>query len=415
MKIRYRYHNELFDDMRDIVENNSMTPDYQYIMEEYLPFQSFISKRTCLNGVTIEPSERYVPSTQMIPPKIHGRPFNEHHFSEAMGRYCLDHDIPGPDQVVAAVSGGVDSSAVALELGPCNIYSGYYNSVEHDEREFSELVASQIKANHCTFELGESHFIDNIDNYMSAICSPIAGMGGIMEYALLGLVTKEYPDVKHFLFGNGGDEVFMGYYYNHYIKKFVSESSKPDEFMPNFVPTKKRVGRDVVDSLIIALLNKGSLNIACSEFVVGTVLPMLGWMSNYIDKLLYCNINVILPSLLHVNNQICRAHDIHGHNPLANKTLIKYARHLNTPPSEIPKELLRSIHSNMPKAISGNTIKRGFPLPFGKWKEVRKIIRKAYDRFFKRPQVTMDRPRFDGSNRRTWGIFQAELFLRKYE
>ena len=132
------------------------------------------------------------------------------------------------------------------------------------------------------------------------------------------------------------------------------------------------------------------------------------------DKLLYVNINFTLPSLLHLNGQMCRFLEVQAFNPLANSWLISAARTINDPMTEIPKKLLREIRPDMPEGIKNNYLKRGFPVPYNTWVRLNHEMKEAYDEFFKRSWVDVVKIPYDGINRWTWGVFQAELFLRRF-
>jgi len=82
--------------------------------------------------------------------------------------------------------------------------------------------------------------------------------------------------------------------------------------------------------------------------------------------------------------------------------------------SELPKQALRDVHDNMPVMIKENTLKRGFPIPTDRWHNLNDIMRNAYNEFFKRPEVTANKKPYGGINRYTWGIYQAELCVRRF-
>jgi len=127
------------------------------------------------------------------------------------------------------------------------------------------------------------------------------------------------------------------------------------------------------------------------------------------------NINITLPSLLHLNNQFCKAVGVLGLNPLSNIDLIKAAKFINTPMSEIPKWRLRTVHKNMPKSIVENTVKRGFPIPLKTWKRFNSLVKEYYDSFFNRREFSsVEKPHYAFVDRFSWGVFLSELVLRKH-
>ena len=410
MHVIYKYKNEIFNDIRDIVHNNKLDVDYKYIFEEYLPFQSFITGRTFFKGLTVEPSMRFDPFEY-----VNYTGFDKEVFSKGVDSYLKRYGFDYNRNFTGTVSGGVDSSSVALELKPKVIYSGYYNDDNFfDETPYSKAVAEVIGAEHRKYKLNEYDFLSNIEDCIDIICTPIGGLGTVMEYAVLKKALGDISNTEQVFFGNGGDEIFMGYFFNYYVKEFYEKSYEVPEYMPNFLPSKKSIAENIIDMMIVASLNRGDLSVLYSMFTVNKFIPMLSEIPSVVDKLLFVNINITLPTLLHLNNQFCKACNISGFNPLANEEFIKIAKHINSPMTEFPKQVLRNIHDNMPQMIKENYIKRGFPIPSHKWHNLNDIMRNAYESFFSRKEVTIHKNPYDGINRYTWGIFQAELCLRRF-
>jgi hypothetical protein len=121
-----------------------------------------------------------------------------------------------------------------------------------------------------------------------------------------------------------------------------------------------------------------------------------------------------LPTLLHVYAQFADYFKIKCFNPLSNDDFIKRAKSINSPMSEIPKNVLREIHEDMPEVVKKNYLKRGFPIPIHTWSKLNKLMNEVYDTFFERPYINIPKKPYTGINRYSWAIFQIELFLRKY-
>jgi asparagine synthetase B (glutamine-hydrolysing) len=409
MQVKYRYKDKLFDDVREIILNNNLKPDWNYIFEEYLPFQIFISKRTFFKGLTLDIDTVWKSEFTIS----QGFQFNKEYFSNSIRNYISN--ITGKTKLnnnsISAVSGGIDSSVIALELKPKKIYSGYYNDQDYDETKYSKEIAQTIEADHYVYELTETDFLHHLEDYISAIGIPAAGLGGVMEFALLEKVISETPSIKQIVFGNGGDEIFMGYFFNHYIKNFIKESCVADEYMPNFLPSKKIIADKIIDFAILASINRGEFNTLYSSFSI-EFLKELRFLNYIEDKFLHININIILPSLLHISQQICKSLNVVALNPLANRMLVKAAKFINSPISDIPKEKLRELYSDMPLSILKRKDKKGFPIPVHTWKNANKYMEEIYNDFFKRKEVEINKKPYDGINRWTWGIISAELILQ---
>lgn len=409
MKIFYGYKNHITDDIRDITQNNKLEPDWRVIFDEYLPFQVFIEGRTIFKDLTVHTNAYYEPSEQNKF-KMPFPDFLEEHTSRYFKRNNFD-----VDNAVAAVSGGIDSSLVTLYAKPRAVYSGYYDDKKCNELEYSTLIAKVLSAQHIKVELGEMDFLKHLNETVDTIGVPIGGFGSVMEFAALKAV-KESTGADTVLFGNGGDELFLSYFFCQFVKDVIEQKCNPSikEYMINFIELEKTIRSNLVDSIIVLCLNKGNQNTINSNYLYNSLFT--SFPNNYIDKLLHITLNYTLPSLLHLNQQMCHTCEVKGLNPLANSDLMQFARQFNTPMDEIPKYPLRFAHPKMPIQISERTDKQGFPIPLHKWNTV-KLLLNDYGSFLSRKEVKQRFP--DGilksvSDRYKWGMLQVEMFLRKY-
>lgn len=408
MKIQYKFKDKLFDDIRDIVYNNTLSPNFYGILNEYLPYQVFLSWNTFFEGVRIQPNVEFKKTSRGATAEHVDLNLDilESSFKEYFSRY------PCPDNVIAAVSGGIDSSAVAIACKPDVIYTGYYNVIGYDETEYAALVAKQIGAQHKKLEITERDYIEHIDEYLSAICTPVGGLGGISELIAMKYAVRDF-EPKAILFGNGGDEIFMGYFFNQLIKDLHEFSRTAPVYMHNFLPSQIKLMDGLIDLLIISAINKAGDKLIPSDFIIQLVMNDLAEMDDIVEKLLWVNINITLPSLLHLSQQTALHSGVIGLNPLANRMLIGKARGFNTITQHIPKGLLRKI-VDLPKEIKARTDKMGFPVPVEHWHQLDDLMHESYDNFFRRKITGMEKLPYDGINRRTWGIFMIDRWLNLF-
>lgn len=413
MRVKYTYKDEEFDDIRDIVKNNKLEPDYETITNEYLPFQIFITGRTIFKDVKVKRTCTYNIQRQKSVPSISNYEFLNDKIYEYLNRYNYNKE-----KTAAAVSGGIDSSVVAMFTSPKIVYSGYYEDDECNELEYSSTVSSALKLKHLRIKLSESDFLDNMSDLVDCTCIPAGGIGSIMEFSALKKAIK-YADIDTVLFGNGGDELFLGYFFCHTVKdihnKLIKDSTVYN-YMTNFRDSNKKLLNDIINYTIISGINRAGSE-SLNSFLANTIfLNGHKYAVCYTDKLLTVTINYILPSLIHLNNQMCKFFNIKGLNPLANKDLINYAYNLNSPMSDIPKKYLRDAHPKLPEKIARRTDKKGFPVPIDKWIDTKSLIKYYSNAFMRRHEVK----RYFASIipirqsfRYTWGLAQAEIFLRK--
>ena len=369
------------------------------MINEYIPYQVFITGDTLFKDVYVKPSFEFIPNKKT-------EEISDEYIINNIKKYVNDNKIKN---FISAVSGGIDSSVLALIMKPDIIYSGYYDEEGFDETEYSSLVTNAISATHYKIKLTEDDFINNFEDFTDIICIPSAGFGGVMEYVTLKKILEKV-DTKDVVFGNGGDEVFMGYFYNHFIRDFAEYGNETPIYMPNWISTKKKITKNIIDMMIISALGKMDGKILISNFVRNILLPMISKIKNVKDKILFTNINFTLPSLLHLSEQTCNFLNVNSHNPFV--SLVDIANSIEL--TKIPKEKIRRLCPEMPQLIANNYVKRGFPIPLEKWSRLEGIFRELYDNFFNRHVVILSnfKKKPFKIDRFMWGVVQSELFLR---
>jgi len=108
---------------------------------------------------------------------------------------------------------------------------------------------------------------------------------------------------------------------------------------------------------------------------------------------------------------MCSALGVRTFSPLANRDFIQTALALNSPMSVIPKQKLREVRNDLPESIKTNYVKKGFPIPLDKWHRLSELMREAWYRFWK--EFSSSPEPYPGINRYSWGVLQAEMFLRR--
>ncbi|NOT84111.1 MAG: asparagine synthase (glutamine-hydrolyzing) [Methylococcaceae bacterium] len=113
------------------------------------------------------------------------------------------------------LSGGVDSSlltALAVEeMGSSvlNTFSVAVKDWKQDESEYQNMVSTQYGTNHLALHLDESHFINEIDQYIYH-CDDIVGDPSAVALQILSQKVKA-SGTTVVLAGEGADEIFGGY------------------------------------------------------------------------------------------------------------------------------------------------------------------------------------------------------------
>lgn len=126
----------------------------------------------------------------------------------------------------AFLSGGLDSSVVVAELarsvtGPLKTFSiGYADQPQYDETRYARLVAERFDTEHHEFKLTARDVLEEIPALLDHLAEPFAD-ASLIPTSLVSRHTRGHVTVA--LSGDGGDELFAGYwrYLGHrYIERY---------------------------------------------------------------------------------------------------------------------------------------------------------------------------------------------------
>jgi len=128
------------------------------------------------------------------------------------------------------LSGGIDSSAVVAVMSKLlgeNIktYSVGFRSPWLSELEYAKIVAETYKTDHHEVLISPSDFVNNLENIIWFRDIPLSEPADVPVYILSRLASEK---VKVVLSGEGGDEVFGGYY-----KYFLESYTRYIRALPN--------------------------------------------------------------------------------------------------------------------------------------------------------------------------------------
>lgn len=126
----------------------------------------------------------------------------------------------------AFLSGGLDSSIVTACLAragstPVETFSiGYADHPRYDETQYAEMVARHFGTRHHAFRLTFRDVLDTVEPVLSHLGEPFAD-SSLLPTALVSRHTRQHVTVA--LSGDGGDELFAGYWRylgHHYLKRY---------------------------------------------------------------------------------------------------------------------------------------------------------------------------------------------------
>ncbi len=165
----------------------------------YYDFQEAVSKRTLQQGSEADILEQCDQRLQ---------------YSVAERMYA---DVP----VGAFLSGGIDSSLmVALmqrnRAQPVQTFSVGYPGADEDESKYAEEVAKYLKTDHTTIHIQQEDLLEAIASISRIYDEPMGDPAALPTYCMSKIARKTVTVV---LTGDGGDEMFAGYYKHKWLPK----------------------------------------------------------------------------------------------------------------------------------------------------------------------------------------------------
>jgi len=177
-------------------------------------------------------------------------------------RLRVRSDVP----VALTLSGGIDSTAIALALKNCRIedyksFSVEFPNKKYDEKKIVEQTASHLDIDINFYNFEEQNSIDDILDF--ALCQELGftSFSQFMNYSILGKVSKE--GFKVFLTGQGGDEVFMGY--PRHMVAFLNDSNSKTDFTRRFIKVMQNSGLSYQDAVGQYIYFKNFLNLRVNK------------------------------------------------------------------------------------------------------------------------------------------------------
>lgn len=404
MVVQYRYKDQLFDDIRDIFKNNKLRPNFDFIYEEYIPYQLSLSGGTFFEGVTLAPSKKYDPMAGHVPNfKSH-----EEIFNEGISNYMKDIKAP----YALTLSGGIDSGILAFETSPKKSFSDHMGLTNQWEVDMLHRIISLTNMDHTVYTVSEEDYITCIDEVFEACGFPMGGFGTPSDFACMKKFVKENPDIKTIIMGYGGDEIFMGYLWNFLCFRLRIDDNIGDLLKEEFTGFSKScsdVMSTLSDNIILASLYRGDKKDCFDNWAIRDLFRKeLVNITDVLSKVLYVNLNILEPSFLHNIQQQGKFYGVDVINPLINDTFIDYAYELNTPIPQKPKEVLMKLCP-----VYTDYRKTGNPVPTDKWLELNSMFKDLWKWLDKR-EIFGILGEYPGLNRYSWGIGMVEIWLRRF-
>lgn len=309
----------------------------------------------------------------------------------------------------AHLSGGLDSSTIVSLASTFNVtgdklktFTGAFNEGERfDETLYAKMVAEKAEAQYLETYPSETDFIELLPKIIYHMDEPAAGPGVFPQYMVSRLASEH---VKVVLGGQGGDEIFGGYarylvgYLEECLKGAIDETDGGHHYaatlssiipslpmLKQYVPMLKYFWSDGLfasqDQRYFRLMNRsGDIKHIYNSDILNNNEHVFRSFQNvfygsnaesFLNRMLYFDLKVHLPALLHVEDRTSMACGLESRVPLLDHRI---AELLATIPPVIkfkggqPKYLFRKVIKNLvPEQVFNRKDKMGFPVPLHLW------------------------------------------------
>jgi asparagine synthase (glutamine-hydrolysing) len=307
------------------------------------------------------------------------------------------------------LSGGLDSSAIAVickDLGQADLHT--YSVVADDKRFSEELFVDAVAATGIANEkigFRPEHVLDDLNEAVYHNDEPFGGLSIVAHYRLLRTV-KQATDTTVLLSGQGGDEVLLGYlkfFFFHlrtllrqgqYLRALseAAASLAQGTMMRQFTLGEARRYMSIAADRGVGLLRQAPQ-------------PVPIWNCEDVRERQMADIETYsVPALTHYEDRNSTAHSLELRHPFLDHRLVEFLVAL---PMEYKirngwtKYLLRQSLPELPPAIRWRKDKQGFLTPEARW--------------LKQELKTLIQSMFRESKLEELGILNANEFLRRYE
>ncbi|HMQ79591.1 MAG TPA: asparagine synthase (glutamine-hydrolyzing) [Ignavibacteria bacterium] len=297
-------------------------------------------------------------------------------------------DVP----VGTCLSGGFDSSSIvslASDAGENNIetFSAVWNEMDCDESYYIDIVNERFKCSANKVIPQESEFAEVFQKLCYYQEIPTEGPGLYPQWYVM---QKAKEKVKVLLDGQGGDEVFGGYFQmGAYLRGVLRDKNifRIAAESPNFMKFFNKNGLHSFTSWLFprqygymtrsklsarfSIINSDLLNQMDRGALYFDVEPTKK-LGSYLGSLSYHFIrNMTIPALLHYEDRSSMAHSLESRVPFLDYRLVELGVNLSSKylaHKGVSRPLYRkALKPYLPEEVVNRKDKLGFPVPFAEW------------------------------------------------
>lgn len=363
------------------------------------------------------------------------------------------------------LSGGLDSSLVACLAtqhysggGTCKMFNGAFDEGKNfNETDYARSVAEFIDTKFYQVLPDAESFQDTIEKIIYYMDEPAAGPGVFPQFMVSRLASQH---VKVVLSGLGGDEIFIGYarylvgYLEECLKGAIEKTAETGTFaatlssiipslpmLKQYTPMLKSFWADGLfesqEKRYFRLMNRCSASEKIFNLDVNVSVNQKQEQFNkifngsnatsFLNKMLYFDMKIHLPALLHVEDRTSMAWGVESRMPLLDHRICEFFTRIPVAMKfkyGQPKYLFKKAIKNIiPKKILNREDKMGFPVPIQKWyrNELKDFIhdillsKRAGQRgIFDNAMLEQAIVNEQNFGRAVWGALSLELWFRTF-
>lgn len=294
--------------------------------------------------------------------------------------------------VGTCLSGGFDSSSIAAFSNKIfgtglNTFSAVWSYEDCDESKYIDIVNNEYHCIPNKIEPPADDFESSFDKLCRSQEIPTEGPGLYPQWYVM---QKAHGKVKVLLDGQGGDEVFGGYFLiGAYLRSLIRDKKFSDMYsnIPEYLSFFRKRGIHGFASWMFPrfynklvrnfpaqrfkILNKDILKSVSRKDLYHDIVPP-ELHRNYLNNLSHHFITQLsIPTLLHYEDRSSMAHSIESRVPFLDYRLVEFG--VNLPAQylavkDMSRPLFRKAFENyLPAQIISRKDKLGYPVPFDKW------------------------------------------------
>lgn len=288
-------------------------------------------------------------------------------------RWLLDDSVrlrmKGDVGVGVLLSGGIDSAILCCLARPEHAFTITFRDQGsvYDELSDARMIAKKSKSRLHVVRPKASDLREMLPGMIWHQDFPVGSMSSVAVFLACREASKH---VKALLSGQGADELFGGHV--RYLMMLAEERLGSEPAFSNYLPLARyfwspEMFSDPPDRYY-TLINRGpGVDPKCR----GHVRRMFSRHSHLVDKMGYSDLNLALPTVLHMDDRASAAFGLENRNPFLDHRIVEFAFRL---PPELKidgfttKSILRkAVRGLAPERVISRTDKMGLVVPVLTW------------------------------------------------